>query len=275
MLKVKVISDLHLEILSPESIRYTAARVAKQPADVLVVAGDLCPIKTKRWKQFFTELQMHFRHIIWVPGNHEYYGTNFQMGPIYHRNRLDRFSQDQPIGAADIHYLDNGRITIDNVNFVGSTLWTDFEKRNPLVMNDCQRLMNDFYRIKYDGRRMITNDQYALHQKAKGYLSDALRIGSKQGNTNFVVTHHGPTLLSVHGDYKSAQWAITNGAYVSDLSEFILDREIAFWVHGHTHRNFDYEVGDTRVIVNPHGYQNENFNDFDPNLILEIDNEKD
>ncbi len=264
-MKVKVISDLHLEILSEESIRYTASRISKVPADVLVIAGDLCPIKTKRWRPFLTALQMYFRHIIWVPGNHEYYGTSFQAGPRWHLNRLDRFSQDQPIGAADIHYLDNGRITIDNVNFVGSTLWTDFEKCNPLVMND-------FYRIKYNGRLMITNDQYALHSKAKGYITNALKGGSKRGNINFVVTHHGPTLMSVHADYKSSQWAVTNGAYVSDLSNLILDHDIAYWVHGHTHRNFDYMVGDTRVIVNPHGYQTENFREFDPNLILEIDN---
>jgi hypothetical protein len=46
-----------------------------------------------------------------------------------------------------------------------------------------------------------------------------------------------------------------NGGYHSDLSEFILDRPaIKLWTHGHTHEEFDYMIGDTRVVCNPRGY---------------------
>ena len=46
-----------------------------------------------------------------------------------------------------------------------------------------------------------------------------------------------------------------NGAYSSDLSEFILDHpQIQAWVHGHTHYNFDYMIGSTRILCNPRGY---------------------
>ena len=46
-----------------------------------------------------------------------------------------------------------------------------------------------------------------------------------------------------------------NGAYYSDLSEFILDRPcIKLWVHGHMHDTFDYMIGSTRVVCNPRGY---------------------
>jgi hypothetical protein len=48
---------------------------------------------------------------------------------------------------------------------------------------------------------------------------------------------------------------MVNGAYSSDLSEFILDRpQIKVWTHGHTHDKYDYMVGSTRVICNPRGY---------------------
>ena len=40
-----------------------------------------------------------------------------------------------------------------------------------------------------------------------------------------------------------------------------------YWVHGHTHSTFDYEIEGTKVVCNPRGYsklfnlsQNENFN---------------
>ena len=47
-----------------------------------------------------------------------------------------------------------------------------------------------------------------------------------------------------------------NGGYSSDLSEFILDHpQIRLWTHGHTHDEFDYMVGTTRVVCNPRGYE--------------------
>ena len=48
---------------------------------------------------------------------------------------------------------------------------------------------------------------------------------------------------------------LMNGAFHSDLSEFILDRpQIRLWVHGHMHNVSDYMLGTTRVVCNPRGY---------------------
>jgi hypothetical protein len=39
------------------------------------------------------------------------------------------------------------------------------------------------------------------------------------------------------------------------MDQFIMDRpEIALWTHGHTHEDFDYMIGTTRVVCNPRGY---------------------
>jgi len=32
--------------------------------------------------------------------------------------------------------------------------------------------------------------------------------------------------------------------------------QIKLWTHGHTHEEFDYMVGTTRVVCNPRGYIN-------------------
>jgi hypothetical protein len=46
-----------------------------------------------------------------------------------------------------------------------------------------------------------------------------------------------------------------NGAFASDLSEFIMDRpQIKLWTHGHMHDPSDYLVDETRVVCNPRGY---------------------
>ena len=49
--------------------------------------------------------------------------------------------------------------------------------------------------------------------------------------------------------------SLVNGAYSSDLSEFILNHpQIKVWTHGHTHHTFDYMIGSTRIVCNPRGY---------------------
>jgi len=70
-----------------------------------------------------------------------------------------------------------------------------------------------------------------------------------------VVGHHSPSKLSTKPQYEK-DWEM-NGGYSSDLTKFIKDHpEIKLWVHGHTHHNFDYMVGETRILCNPRGYHN-------------------
>jgi hypothetical protein len=79
-------------------------------------------------------------------------------------------------------------------------------------------------------------------------------IGARQDRKYIVVGHHAPTLQSTHP--KFADETIGNGAYRSDLSEFILDHpQIKLWTHGHTHDAFDYMCGETRIVCNPRGYE--------------------
>jgi Icc-related predicted phosphoesterase len=68
-----------------------------------------------------------------------------------------------------------------------------------------------------------------------------------------VVTHHAPSKASIKPQYAGDH--LMNGAYSSDLSEFILaNPQIKLWTHGHTHDVFDYMIGSTRVVCNPRGY---------------------
>ena len=42
------------------------------------------------------------------------------------------------------------------------------------------------------------------------------------------------------------------------------------WIHGHTHFNVDYKIGQTRVITNQRGYVDSLSANFDPKLVLEV-----
>jgi hypothetical protein len=73
--------------------------------------------------------------------------------------------------------------------------------------------------------------------------------------TVVVCSHHAPSKGSEHPRYKHD--TLMNGAYNTVLDQFILDRPgIKLWTHGHTHEDFDYMVGSTRIVCNPRGYIN-------------------
>jgi hypothetical protein len=87
-----------------------------------------------------------------------------------------------------------------------------------------------------------------------------------------IVGHHSPSYQSMHPMYSNDH--IMNGAYHSDLSEFMFDNpQVVLWTHGHTHHCFDYQIGNCRVVCNPRGYQNDGYSEntgWNPNIILEI-----
>jgi Icc-related predicted phosphoesterase len=70
-----------------------------------------------------------------------------------------------------------------------------------------------------------------------------------------VVGHHAPSKLSTHARYRHD--TLMNGAYSTSLDEYIIDHpQIKLWTHGHTHEDFDYMLGSTRIVCNPRGYIN-------------------
>ena len=58
------------------------------------------------------------------------------------------------------------------------------------------------------------------------------------------------------------------------MDQYIEDLGADVWIHGHVHSSFDYNIGKTRIICNPRGYESysgacENF-DYDPKFVFEI-----
>jgi hypothetical protein len=99
--------------------------------------------------------------------------------------------------------------------------------------------------------KFMPEDAVSEHVKMKQYIQSVV-----QGNHDkkyVVVGHHSPSRASTHKMYASD--TIMNGGYSSNLDEFIMDHpQIKLWTHGHTHHEFDYVIGETRVVCNPRGY---------------------
>jgi hypothetical protein len=151
--------------------------------------------------------------------------------------------------------------------FVGGTLWTDMNKEDSITLLQMKGMMNDFRCVNNSARkrqfrdldgntqfqasRFTPEDAVEDHKQMLGYLK--VMLEGKHDQKFVVVGHHAPSKLSTHPRY--ADELIMNGGYSSDLSEFILDHpQIKLWTHGHTHEEFDYMIGTTRVVCNPRGY---------------------
>ena len=253
-MKLHILSDLHNEISY-----YTSDDVSNN-ADVIVLAGDI-------WKAdqgiYWAREQWKKHEIVYVSGNHEYYGAR----------RKDILAM-QRIAAkkTGVHFLENDEIVIDGIRFLGSTLWTDFElfgeSTKRWCMRDAQQGLNDFRVIHEDNRHFSPMDSVVLHKESIAWLEKKLKCEKFDGKT-VVVTHHLPSKKSVADRYIDDS---LSACFASNL-DYLLGHS-AMWIHGHTHDSFDYMANGTYVICNPRGYQlhtgsQENIG-FNPSLIVEI-----
>ncbi len=265
-MKFRLLSDLHLE--------FGGMDVPPLPEDAsttLVLAGDIgLANKASTYKKFIKRMANQFQDVIWINGNHEFYHSSMRRAPEKIREQLDLLL------VPNVHYGDRFTVVLDGVAYICATLWTDMNKQDPFTMYDMKNRLNDFKLIRNGPasepyqRRISTIDIVGEFMAAKDYIFAELKVQMDAGNKTVVVTHHGPSFLSIAPQF--ARDTVTNGAYVSELGNDICDAGGPnVWVHGHTHVSFDYMIDQTRVVVNPRGYVGHEVNpDFDPKLVIEV-----
>ncbi|KQY97174.1 metallophosphoesterase [Pseudolabrys sp. Root1462] len=252
-MRLQIFSDLHADVARPRPI------TVAPDVDAVIVAGDVCEGAKNGFARLRQIVPMQVP-IIMVMGNHEYYRSHLA-------SELASARQAAPLYG--IHLLENDLVTLGGVRFIGCSLWTDYA-----LFGDPQRAMlvaaeglNDHRRIKWSKEpwlRFRPQEALLLHKRSRAFIETTL-AEPFEGAT-VVVTHHAPHPGSIHSRYKSDP---LTAAYVSNLTAVIEAGRPAFWIHGHVHESFDYSVGTTRVICNPHGYGGENQR-FDPALVVEI-----
>lgn len=222
---------------------------------VLLLPGDLHEFKrTNRYKELIKVLTDSYKEVLLVPGNHEYYGSNI----ISVNKKMTLLQQE----FSNFHFLQNSSVVIDDIFIVGSTLWTDFDNGNALTKYDAGIKMNDYKHIRhgtekvpYD-RKLRPTDTEFFHYESKKYIRSTIDEARKNGYTKILVmTHHAPSHQSIHQSFKNSD---LNGAYCSDMDDFIIDLSPDVWVHGHVHNSFDYNIDATRILCNPRGYDTKN-----------------
>ena len=246
--------------------------------------------RSTRIADFFKRCSFQFPHVILIMGNHEHYNGDFaetknKLQSMLESNMLSNvYLLDKETKVIDDTTFIGGTLWTDMNNEDSLTM-----RHLTGMMNDFRCVKNSNRMVQrmvpiYDpnpdwtpdgknGLRYATNevgqyikigekrkeeistfspqDAFDDHKKMLGYLK--VMLEGKHTEKFVVVGHHAPSKLSTHPRYKDEE--IMNGGYSSDLSAFILDNpQIKLWTHGHTHEDFDYMLGSTRIVCNPRGY---------------------
>jgi len=275
-MRIQLFSDLHLE-------RYPAFQPELAlDADVIVLAGDIGSYQSGSrlggtdfgLERFAPALGATTARVLYVPGNHEYDGLDFDETHARLRATCERLG---------ITWLDRETVIVGHVRFVGTTLWADFdalaaghELTRQLQLREKAFRAANFYLGKNttlrNGEPVLAEGWRAMALECQAWLRAAL--AEPFDGSTVAVTHFAPSLKSADPRY-----GVTPGTagFCNALDDLLSLAEV--WMHGHLHCMNDYLVSGVdggrpwscRVVANPLGYLSKGEQEgFRPGLVIEL-----
>jgi len=254
-MRIQLLSDLHLEV-HPHFVPQPA-----QGADLLVLAGDIGSYQSGSLlpdADFglarFSPLHGWPTPVLYLPGNHEYDGLDFDATHDRLRETCERLG---------MVWLEREVLQIGGVRFIGTTLWTDFDALGPQPeepgadLAQLLRAREKAYRaanyyLRKTGSVRAGKPMLAQEVREQALVcQDWLRLALQQPHVGatVVVTHFAPSLRSADPRY-----GMTPGTagFCNALDDLVARADL--WLHGHLHAPSDYLHHGCRVVANPLGY---------------------
>jgi len=281
-MNIQLLSDLHLEA---HADWYPTPAPG---ADVLVLAGDIGSYQANSRltdDDFglgrFSPLRGWPTPVIFVPGNHEYDGLDFDVAHARLRSTCERLGLIW-LEREVLHWPRAEGET--PLRFVGTTLWADFDALAPRTASthtpQTQLLAAqlkarskafraaDYYLIKAattrHGAAWLAAQMREQAQVCQDWLGAALDQPF-DGHT-VVVTHFAPSLRSADPRYGRTPGT---AGFCNALDHLL--PKATLWLHGHLHAPSRYEHEGCRVVANPLGYARKNEQGhFDPTLCVTL-----
>lgn len=235
-MRIITYSDLHLEFGSAWVLP------AGVSGDIMILAGDI--ITLKDYRPLDRLLQDWKKPVLYVTGNHEYY-TQRPMN-----QEEDNFKAWLANSHPQVRLLRNEAVTIDQVNFFGGTMWTDFNGGDRQAMETVWFQMNDYRVIcNPDGTAFMPADSVALHVKFAARLREWFMQDLR--GPRVVISHSSPVINPFTKFRASPLMPAFNSL---DMIAVIEEYQPDLWTYGHTHECDDQTMGRTRIISNQLGY---------------------
>lgn len=261
-MKIRLLSDTHHEFYRSNKWK-SQPWVTNAGEDILILAGDIASGSSNVIDTISEFLNTGIPKIIYVPGNHEYYGTEFS---DFNKKIT---SKSQTIG--NLAVLNPGYRIVDRTLFIGTPLFTNFSNR-PIAQLHAQQVITDFRLIKNIKPHNYV-EMFDLHNK---FIFDTINENHTFADTIAVITHWLPSHELISPKYRSDASGL-NSYFANELDQQMMlvssqlqDKKL-FWFYGHTHFAGQKNLHGWQCIANPAGYPNEITGDtFDPKLIVEI-----
>lgn len=262
MLKIHLVSDLHIEMWSYDPSNWPEA-------DIYILAGDIA----NRTKEI--PIIPFDKPVLLLPGNHEYYDHIFN-------ERDDVVQKWLAKRYPNYHYMSPRRVFIkDDVWFICTPLWSDcrYDSMPEWQYHAfLQRHIHDFKSIRYredekELRFLHPMDYVLEYRKNREWVIAQINVARLGGARKVIVVTH----FSPDPAYRNPKFDIENNKYVpyfcASMGDVIKGLEPDYWFFGHTHHSCDTMEGQTRIVSNPRGHPGTSYSgnsEFNNKLIMEV-----
>lgn len=154
-MKIQLVSDVHGRF---EKVKWD------ENVDFILAAGDISESSERRFK-FLLEAPAP---VIFIAGNHSFYRSDIT-------EKMDEMLEFCDKTNGFITFLEKDIAFVDNVRVLGTTLWSDFNNFNPILVDAAEGLMNDYVLINAKKIRLMEEwkkqieEIDILHQRAKRF----------------------------------------------------------------------------------------------------------
>jgi predicted phosphodiesterase len=263
MMRLRYISDLHLEFIQPQHFQQFINKIVPGPNEVAILAGDIGNPRQPNYDIFMQYMSASFKKTFVIAGNHEYYCLDsnkytIEETNVYLKDYFQRYD--------NVSFLHNSSENYEGKCFIGTTLWSKLNKHGQGI--------NDTEYIPGMDRKLYNQ----LNLQCVDFLKTSLDNPDLEYSQNddhresrrdcVVITHHLPSYSLIAPKYKTRGQSPydINQWFYCDLDSLIQEHnsKIQCWFYGHTHTANKTKIGETILACNPIGYPGENVDpDFD------------
>jgi predicted phosphodiesterase len=267
MMAVQILSDLHLE--APKG--YDIFEIVPK-APYLALLGDIGNIASHKddCLDFLTRQLRQFRAVLFVPGNHEAYHSNWPETLDILRAFEEDVRKNTSLGEFVLLDRNVFRLPDSDTVILGCSLFSYIPPESQMAVS---LGLNDFFHTN----SWDVEVHNAMHKRDLAWLNAQVANLEESNVKIMIFSHWSPSQDARAMDQRHAGSRITS-AFSTDLSneKCFQSSKIKVWAFGHTHYNCDFVVEredraePLRLVTNQRGYYFAQAEGYDSEKILEL-----